>query len=250
MTDLILQKINKILDLGIPKVIVTVSIDGPKNIHDSIRGIKNSYSKAIETFAELNKLSKDRKNLNVFIALTLSPINIGNIKKTYQSIKRYVKIKPDDIHINLFHFSEHYYSNLGLKFKNYSKYENNLIKEIEKFKKMRNRNYTNNIKFITHSYLNFSKRFIENHKTPIRCKAINVSLFIDPFGNVFPCTIFNRKIGNIRNNNYSLKKILNYSFTKKVKEEIKKLDCPNCCSPCETNQMILSNILRHSSINF
>jgi radical SAM protein with 4Fe4S-binding SPASM domain len=61
---------------------------------------------------------------------------------------------------------------------------------------------------------------------------------------VYPCTVFDRKLGNLRKNNYDLKKILVSEKAKKVKEEIIKEMCEQCWTPCEAHQMIVSNWLK------
>jgi radical SAM protein with 4Fe4S-binding SPASM domain len=63
-------------------------------------------------------------------------------------------------------------------------------------------------------------------------------------GNVYPCTVFDRKLGNIRDYNYDLKKILTSETAKKVRKEIEADRCPQCWTPCEAHQMILSNWLK------
>ena len=111
----------------------------------------------------------------------------------------------------------------------------------EDFKKLSGNLGIGVISSIEDEYLKLGKEYLKTGKIPIKCNVFNLSSFVDPFGNVYPCTIFNRKLGNLRENNYDLKKILLSEKAKKVKEEIIKDNCPQCWTPCEAHQMIVSN---------
>jgi len=99
----------------------------------------------------------------------------------------------------------------------------------------------NPISLIEDKYLILGKKYLETKKTPMKCNIFNLSCFIDPYGNVYPCTIFNKKLGNLRENDYNLKNILTSKTAKRIKKEIIKNKCPGCWTPCEAHQMIISN---------
>ena len=80
-------------------------------------------------------------------------------------------------------------------------------------------------------------------QTPIPCKALSASVFIDPSGDVYPCVIFNKKLGNIRKVEYDLGRIWRSDATKTVREDIVKMDCPHCWLACEAYQSILGRFL-------
>ena len=243
MPSTIVKRVEKMLQLNIPKIIITPSLDGPKKVHDMIRGEKGSWRKTTETFKRLKKLATKNNNLEILFALTLSPFNVGNFEETVSSVKGIIDdIGADDFHINIFHVSEHFYSNLGFPKKKYQTYTKGLLRELEKIEKFKGHDYLNPIKFIEHEYLKLAKNYVETNKTPLNCRAIDTSVFIDPSGNVYPCTIFCKKLGNVRNADYDLKKILDSAIAKGVKKEIDELKCPACWTPCEANQMIINNI--------
>ncbi len=45
--DLVERKLREILSLGIPRVAITVSLDGYRELHDKIRGVPGNYDRAI-----------------------------------------------------------------------------------------------------------------------------------------------------------------------------------------------------------
>lgn len=239
--DLILEKVKQVLRFFDKRYVITVSLDGPPKINDKIRGVKGSWNKAIETYKKLKTLEEDNKNFKVFFGYTISPDNVGFFKKTVDEVKKTIPIiTADDFHINLFQTSNIYYKNPNQKIdKNYLK---RAKKEIEIILKMREKKGL--ISSIENKYLELGKKYLKTEKIPIKCNVFNLSSFIDPFGNVFPCTIFDRKLGNLRDNDYDLKKILLSEKAKKVREEIIKENCPQCWTPCEAHQMIINNWMK------
>ena len=78
----------------------------------------------------------------------------------------------------------------------------------------------------------------------MRCHALRASCFIDSWGNVFPCTIYDRKVGSLRDVDYDLGRIWNAPETVALQREIWEYHCPQCWTPCEAYQSILGNVLR------
>ena len=237
--DLIRKRTEEILSINPCNMVVVVSLDGTREIHDKIRGIQGSWDKVIETYRLLKDLSKINNNFQSFLGMTLSSLNLGKFEETYYSVKEIIpEVTPNDFHVNLCHYSSHYYSNLNIS--NLTGSESKILEDIEKVIYLRHKNF-NPISFLEESYLKLAKQFVKTNKTPLNCKAIDTSCFIDSFGNVFPCTIFDKKLGNLRDNDYNLIKILNSETANKIKKEVKELKCPNCWTPCEAYQMVLGD---------
>jgi len=241
LSDLIFEKVKNVLKFFDKKYIITVSLDGPKKIHNYMRGIKNSWEKSIETYKKLKSLEEKNKNFKVFFGYTICAYNVGFFKQTLSEVKNKIpEISVNDFHINLFQTSSIYYKNVDQNIgKNYIK---NTQKELDDILKLRGKpkNYLESIETL---YLEYGKKYLETSKIPIDCTIFNLSCFVDPFGNVFPCTVFERKIGNLRNNNYDLKKILLSENARNAKKEIIESKCPQCWTPCEAHQMIIGKLV-------
>ena len=74
---LIKNQVLKILKLGIPKLSITVSLDGYRELHDKIRGVKGNFDKAITVFKMLQELQQDHPNLFFVFGYTLSKLHIS-----------------------------------------------------------------------------------------------------------------------------------------------------------------------------
>lgn len=245
LPDLIKERVQEILSLNLPMTVVVVSLDGPKGVHDSIRGMHGSWDKAVETYKLLRDLSEEKNNFQTFLGFTLSSLNFGKVEETYSSVKELIpKIESKDFHFNLLHFSKHYYSNVNDD-QNIIQAENKerLINDLEEIKKIKKGSLFNPVQFLEKKYVRLAKKFVETGKTPLPCKAIQTSCFIDPEGNVYPCTIYDKNLGNLRNFDYDLGKILKLDFINQLVKEIENLNCPNCWTPCEAYQTILGNLL-------
>ncbi len=70
------------------------------------------------------------------------------------------------------------------------------------------------------------------------------SCFVDSWGNVFPCTIYDHRLGSLRDVGYDLARIWNSEETRRIQAEIWDYRCPQCWTPCEAYQSIMGNFLR------
>lgn len=233
--DLVYSRIEEISKLNF-RLAITISLDGYRELHDKIRGIKGNFDKAINLFKKLKELSKKRKNLIVMFGYTISDFNVGEFEKTFKEVKKEIpSIEIKDFHVNIAHISKHFYSNESLNL-----HKEKYISEIEKVLKLRKNVGIGVINEVENFYLKKCIPYIKTSKTPIQCKALVSQIFIDPYGNVFPCTIWPKKLGNIRKE--SLNKILEKEETKKIRKLIEEAKCPNCWTPCEAHPSIFGNL--------
>jgi MoaA/NifB/PqqE/SkfB family radical SAM enzyme len=230
------EKIEKILALSISRVIIGVSIDGPERINDDIRGIKGDWKKAIQTFLALKELEKKHKHFRTYIGYTLSTHNSGKFSKFWEEIKKTIpNLKPEMIHVNLAHHSPHYYYTQDSEASEINKEELDEIYALRKFS-------LHPVRWLERQYLFYAKHFLASGKTPFPCHAVSTSCYVDSWGNVYPCTIYEKKIGSLREKGYDLAQIIKSNAAEETKQEALNLRCPNCWTPCEAYQILLSNL--------
>ena len=238
--DMVERKLREILDLGIPRVAVTVSLDGYRELHDKIRGIPGNYDKAIDMFKRLKELKKQYANLFFVFGYTLSKFNKGEFQNTFNAVKLDIPdITYNDFHINLAQLSGNYYNNTNDDIR-----PNNseVVSELESV--LQNRKFElGMIPMIESAYI---KKLIEYSKTgtsPMRSRSLEASLFMDSFGNVYPSIMWDRKIGNIRDVDYDLSRLWNNEEAKAVRQDIENRKEPNQWTSCEAYQILTGNIL-------
>lgn len=239
LTNRIVDSVERMLcikDLP-PRIFITVSLDGPEDLHDKLRGTKGSWRKAVETFNKLKRIKY--KRLNVFFGMTISSQNMATIDATIAILKHYIPgISYRDLHVNLSHYSEHYYQNEK------STAEDIKDAEICMASFMKKRGLAlNPVAYLEKRYQGLVSEFIRTNKTPLPCKALSSSCFIDPRGEIFPCSIMNSPLGNIKDFDYDLIKLWLSPLACNLRKTIHDGLCPQCWTPCEAYQTILGNLL-------
>lgn len=244
LTDRIVETVKGIIPfLNHRKVIITVSLDGDEELHNKIRGIPEGYKKSIETFKQLRRI----RGIEVYLGTTLSSYNYLQLDRIFESVKKeYPSLNPTDFHINIVHESNFQYENESL-IKPYN--AQLLIQQIERF--ISSRGFSlNPVSVLEYYYLKLIKQYLIQKKTPLSCKAFSSSCYISPKGDVYPCSLYDRKIGNIKEADYDLRSIWNSRLNNGVLSEIRKKNCPNCWTPCEAYQNILGNLIHPSLFIF
>lgn len=240
--NMIKGQISKILDLGIPKLSITVSLDGYRELHDKIRGVKGNYDKAINVFRMLEELKSEHSNLFFVFGYTLSKFNQGMFEKTFNSVREEIpSITYNDFHINLGQVSDIYYSNSDLGIK---PGQAEVAKEIRQIREKRKAEI-GAIPLIENAFLKGLEKYSETGKAPTKSRSMDASLFLDSYGNVFPSIMWNRKIGNVRDVDYDLSKIWHSRAADQARSEIKKGKDPENWTACEAYQSIIGDILHN-----
>jgi sulfatase maturation enzyme AslB (radical SAM superfamily) len=243
VTHLTVSKIKEILKLRPKpnKFTITLSLDGPSELHDNIRGIENNWTTVMEAYDELRRY--ENRSFKIFFGFTLSKLNLGKFNETVLAVqRRFPQVKYEDFHMNIAHTSDHYYNNSNFNIGVDTKKEE-FISEVEAFR-VKKKKLFNPINNLENKYLTHAKKFISTGITPIDCKSLSSSVFIDPYGNVFPCSIWDKKIGNIRDFNYDLIALLRNNIVKELLRQIQEKKCPNCWTPCEAYQSILGSLFK------
>jgi len=236
------QKAKDICKAGLNDIFI--SLDGPEEIHNQIRGHKSSFQKAIEGIEELLH-NKPRPDISIFCVIT--EWNIGHLKKFVDYFKNYpikqigfmhTNFTPDFIvqnHNNL--YREKYpatisnteqieISKMNLKI---------LFDEIIEIKKT---NY--------HFEVTFSPDIIEEEKLDVFynhpeiligkiCNDVYRNIMIKSDGSVIPAhgRCYNLNIGNIYSS--SLKEIWNSKVVSEFRKDLMAAGgllpaCSRCCS--------------------
>ena len=235
MKDTIISGVEEMLKMNPRRLFVTVSVDGPAQIHDKIRGISGSWKNAVETFVALQSMG-----VYSIVNMTISHENLGRIDETIRSIKDvYPEFDPDKmLNFNFFQISSHYYANSHLRLPR----ENLLIQGSKKALAMVGVGSTFK-NYLQRNYLKYYESYVKTGKSPLPCQALSASCFIDAYGDIFPCSVYDKKIANIREPGFNFDEVWNRKGVESLHHECKEGKCPGCWSPCEAYQAINGNLL-------
>lgn len=204
---------------------VAVSLDGFGLVHEELRGFPGGFCLATETIRLLKELGI--KNLK--IAFMLNNENINQLKRVYHLSEEL----GVEFSLAVCHNSSHYFQK-----------EDNKINKITAIKK--------EIKWLIEQELKrFSLKrwgrayfaqgvidFLRNKKRVLPDYSGVSSLFIDPFGNIYPSDVWNLKIGR-------LGEITNWTgFISKTQETISSNEKPSSWMMCTARQAIKEHKLK------
>ena len=234
------RKLREILSLGIPKVAITVSLDGYRELHDRLRGVPGNYDKAIDMFRRLMALRREFKNLYMVFGYTLSKLNTGEFQRTFESVKRDIpEITYNDFHINLAQLSDNYYNNSS---SDIAPDKSRVADELSEFVSHM-RYQPGVISAIESTFMKNLVVYARTGKSPMRSRSLDASLFMDSYGNVYPSIMWNRKIGNIRDTGYDLMAMWRNDEANGVRRDIMEGKDPIQWTSCEAYQSITGNVL-------
>lgn len=232
-------RLRQILSLGIPRIVITVSLDGHRELHDKIRGVPGNYDKAMEVFALVRKLKAEYRNVDAVFGYTMSKFNQGQFEQTFNSVRQsFPGITYNDFHINLAQTSEIYYKNEAMDIRPDGE---SAAKEIEGFLSRRGASVDPMI-IIENAFLKRLAVFARTRRSPMKCRSLEASLFMDGWGNVYPSIMWNKKVGNVRETDLSLEPILGGAAALEVEREIKEGKEPSEWTSCEAYQVLTGSI--------
>lgn len=230
--------VDRILSRGIGRLMTTISLDGPPDVHDAMRGLQGSWDRAVDTYRRLRALR--RRNYQPVIGMTLYARNAHLIDDTIAAVRQTVPaFERSDLHLNIGHESAHYFDNVG----RLSGGEGDIVAALEAHRGALGGSWYP-VRFLEDRYQALVDRYYRTRKSPLPCTALASSCFIDPYWNLFPCSIWDRSIGNLREGGFDLGALWHAAETRALRQDVVNEQCPHCWTPCEAHPTILANLVR------
>ncbi|MEO8603662.1 MAG: radical SAM protein [bacterium] len=204
-------------------LILTVSIDGPPAIHDRMRGREGSFTRALDTFTRLRALDAVR----TYVGTTITPDNqeaIDELEVLLQS--RIAGFRADEWHWNALQISEHFFHNAELAGSAPPAAGGLVRRHIKRRGLPKSLVDVMELLFLVN--LEFYRR---GEPTGIVCQSLRSTAFISPEGDLYPCHVYDRPLGNLRQQ--PLQALWNSPEVRTARRDIEKLACGGCFTPCE-----------------
>ena len=221
-------------------IIVYVSLDGLEETHNKIRETPEGFQTVLGTIQKLKILKKDFKNLSVSTVTTINEENQEEVKDLAIFLKD--SVKPDNIAMNIIRGKPKSIPLGNIDLKNYFD-----------FIKVQREGWSGeNLAYFDFFGRNIIKKkellqkdiiatvFKENRYV-LPCLAGNISCVITETGDLYPCEILNRKIGNLREAGYDFGKLYYSKNAEGIRQFIKDTKC-YCTFECAITTNILFNI--------
>jgi len=217
-----------------------LSLDGIGELHNQIRGKDSAFEDLLKSFEELKNLKKKYQNLRLAILTLLNALNQAQIFELLEYIK--AELAPDRIEALFIRGLVRNPETKNLSIEKFKPVSDWLDKENQKVKK----NFIDRVR----AELAKEKRkkiieTISQDKMLLPCQAGKKLLVFEPDGKVRACEMLdyiypqpsaqlgldNFLLGDLRAENYDLKKILNSDRAKKILKFIRQSQC-HCSYEC------------------
>jgi MoaA/NifB/PqqE/SkfB family radical SAM enzyme len=233
--DPLLDACGRLVRAGIPRVLVTISLDGPPAVHDRLRGREGAHERACAAMRALRAARLPR--VRAFFGMTLLPENHATVADAIAAASAAVPgITARDFHFNVGLESGHYYRNLGSGTRP-------PLAAADAVARHARRGF-GPAAMLERAYQRRVGRFLATGRSPVPCSALRASVFIDSKGVVYPCTIYDRPLGSLRACGYDLRRVLHADEARAARAEVRADRCPGCWSPCEAYPSLLSTLAR------
>jgi MoaA/NifB/PqqE/SkfB family radical SAM enzyme len=204
-------------------LMVTISLDGDKELHDRVRGVPGNYDKCVALYDSLKEMG-----VNVNYGITVSDQNESYIHKEYRKMRHSIKA------VTFVHDG-------GIYMKSNEVNNNSILDSMKLIYKQYAIDSISEI--IEYIHIKISTHFIarKNKTNLIPCEVINTSIHVMEDGGVRPC-MFLEEMGNIKTD-----KIGDIVFTEQannLREQIKKDKCPHCWMNCYSPYSIMQHPFR------
>ncbi len=224
-TDKVLMQVEKILQ-ACPDMILDIqlSIDGPEDVHDEIRGLKNGFKRLKNTYHGIIDLKKKYQNLKVKVCVVYSHYNEEHIEPLFRTLEKDFS-EIDRLVFSVAHGTVVDNEVMNFDWQKYFKYcdylrNNVVIKDLTDIHSM----VTVALRMVKNDYLAEVLKTKDVYK---HCGAGKKVLAIGEKGEVYPCEPLWKNIANLRDHDYRIDDILNSRAMKEYQENIKDNKC-NC----------------------
>lgn len=245
LSKLIVRKIENILE-KVPRyklLTVGVSIDS-RSKYEEIRGI-DGFERALRCFLKLRELQSEHDNLTSHIVYTISEYNAGDFPGFFEYMSDNYGVSMDDISIGIEHFSPYFHRretrSVADRYKAYKEKASDDIRYAASLYKRRRFPVFEAVNSAFNSfYLRNVPRFLEKpERRIIECTACKCSVYVDPYGYVHPCLMWDVRVGHMREG--GLRAIVSSKRADRFRRMIRDGKCPNCWATCEARPSFVSN---------
>lgn len=211
---------------------LSISLDGIGAAHDRMRGVKGAYRRVLQTVESL----QEQTDVNLGFDFTVTPWNYDDLSRAYELSKEYgIRFLA-----GFAHNSEFYYGNTEIAYE----WRGTLGETASMVQKVaRDRAAAESLfaKLID-PYACFMARAAQyelNSNSMFKCYSGVHSLFLDPYGDVYPCIILDKKLGNVRREPFD--QLWLSSRAAQIRDYIERDQC-HCWVACETVPSLLRGL--------
>ncbi len=204
-------------------LVVTVSLDGPREVHDRVRGRDGAFDRALSTFRALRRLD----DVEVYVGTTVTPESEPHLPALEATLRAELPdFRPSEWHWNWFQASEHFFGNGHL-----GAWTRAAPGDLVRQHLARRGLPRSAVDLMELGFLVNLDAYRRGEPTGITCQALRSTCFISPEGDVYPCHVYDRPLGNVRQTAFA--DLWAAPHVKEARADIERLACGGCFTPCE-----------------
>ncbi|MEF9426062.1 MAG: hypothetical protein L0956_02400 [Candidatus Mariimomonas ferrooxydans] len=220
---------------------VKLSLEGPEHLHDSIRGAKGSFRKTMQTYTALGELLEKYPNFDLGINTVFCSENQDHMDEIIEFVNKMDKVKTHTVSLVRGEVSDKKLKDVDIeKYHNtIKKLESNLKNRISSIYRFRGARLKAAQDILQRSLI---YETVIQKRQLIPCYAGRLNLVLTETGDLYPCESFTpgMKIGNVRQSDFNLKRLLSTARAKEVIHSIQENGC-FCTHECYFMTNILFN---------
>ena len=223
LTKRIIEQVDRLCE-GAPKanIGINLSLDEVGERHDEIRMVPGNWKKAMKTWGELKALQKQHKNLVLTNHTVISNLNINRFFEIYAGLEF---LEPDS-----------YITEIAEERVELDTVGWDITPMAEKYgpiadflsQKARERpvkGFAKITQAFRAEYYQLAKNILYEHRQVIPCYAGWASCQIAPNGDLWSCCIRAESVGNLRKNDYDLRRIWHGDEMVSLRQSIYREEC-------------------------
>src|SRR5438067_4034172 len=204
-------------------VIVNLSLDGVGAKHDSVRGVKGNFERAMSTYAGLRALKGRYKNFTLGVHTVISSFNVDEFENIYAFVRD--ELKPDSF-ISEIAEERVELDTVGMDITPpIQKYQPVIERLQEGIRKAEFNGVSRITQAFRDRYYDIVKRTLCAKRQVIPCLAGVASAQIAPNGDVWTCCIRAESVGNLREHNYDFAATWRTARAGELRRSIKAGEC-------------------------
>lgn len=212
-----------------------ISVDGPKEIHDKARGVDGSWEMATNILGKITDFQDDFPHFRAGFVTLCSPWNIDRFDEVLDEAERLRDTYGLEPSFCIWFIGQLYKNTTaeGQSTPDANGFRTKMLPYIPRMKEI----------VSTSSYYSIGRRvfydllegWIKNpSQTIVPCGAAKTRYFLDPYGTVLPCTIWDNPIINLRDVDFNWSTMLSSPERALVRKAVQCQECPICANTCET----------------
>lgn len=208
-------------------VAVKLSLDGPEELHDRLRGVTGAYQKVLETYRLLKPLLARHPRFELGFNSVLCSDNQDRMDDLLRLVR---SLAPDLTHtVSLVRGSVRDGRLIEVDQRNYQEVAERLAQGLYREDAGRYR--------FAGSRLKAAQDIVQRdliHRTAteqrcfVPCTAGRLTLVLTEEGDLYPCESFDRKLGNVREDGYDVPAVLRSAAAREAVRDIRASGC--CCT--------------------